>query len=122
MSTTQTTDQDWSEARLQAECHQWHWNEDEFKPFRRLLFTVNNNAHNRIKGAINKAVGVVPGVSDMVYLAFGVHCIELKKPGERQSPEQRDFQAKATAQGHQYHLVRSLEEFKQLIYSIHQNG
>ena len=55
-----------SEAAIQGECVMWLWN---FKPETRYkLFEVNNNPLNKIDGARRKAMGMVAGVSDLIYL------------------------------------------------------
>lgn len=66
-----------------------------------------------------KAVGLVAGVSDTIFLWRGkAHLIEFKTPTGRQSAKQKEWQEKAEAQGFSYHIVRSLEDFKQLIEGI----
>ena len=56
-----------SEFKIQAECFQWHWN--NFPDQRGRLFTVNNNAPSAYAGSVMKAMGVVAGVSDMIWLS-----------------------------------------------------
>lgn len=103
-----------SELALQAECFQWHWN--TFPAERGLLHANNNNSQNAVKGSFNKATGVVSGVSDMEYCKGGrMLFIEMKTETGTQSLKQRDFQAQVEAEGFRYEIVRSFEQFKQLI-------
>ena len=73
---------------------------------------VHNNAVNSIQGAQLKAQGMVPGVSDMIYLSpnGGPVMVEVKKSGGQQSPKQREWQKLVTEAGYRYIVVRSLEE------------
>jgi len=55
-----------SEATIQSKAFQNLWNS---RPdLRGRIFAINNNSINGIKGAMNKAMGVVAGVADMCYL------------------------------------------------------
>jgi len=105
-----------NEGALQAICFQWHWN--TYPAERRMLFHVQNKAKNKIEGSRFKAMGVVKGVSDFVYIArSAVHFIELKTKTE-QSDEQVEFETKVKARGHSYHVVRNFGEFKKLILCL----
>jgi hypothetical protein len=104
-----------SEASLQSKAFQNLWNS---RPdLRGRVFAINNNSQNGIKGALNKAMGVVAGVADMCYLKpEGKTCwIEWKTESGRQSPEQVKFQQLCISLGHEYHIVRSEQEFLAVI-------
>lgn len=64
-----------------------------------------------------KAMGVVQGVSDLIYLKPGgsVIFIELKTETGTQSPEQRKWQQKVESAGFKYFIVKSLTDFKKLL-------
>jgi hypothetical protein len=80
------------------------------------LFAVTNNSVNRIKGAMDKALGVVAGVSDMVYVCDKVTVfIEFKVGADKQSDAQRAFMEKVRALGHVYVIVSTFEEFQQVV-------
>lgn len=65
-----------------------------------------------------KAMGVRNGASDMVVVLTGkVLFIETKDPLGTQSAAQIDFEEVVTKLGHEYHVIRSLEQFKQLIWN-----
>jgi hypothetical protein len=106
-----------AEAQLQEACTKWFWNVIG-EPYRRMLFHVNNNSTGSVRGAQNRSLGVVRGVSDLVFISFGETIyIELKLPGRTQEPEQIDFMNKVLERGHRYILCYSFEGFKNLIYT-----
>jgi hypothetical protein len=102
------------EFKLQAQCFRYHWNE---RPQERgRLFTVNNNSGGKFEGAIMKAMGVVAGVADMMYLSdAGLIALEFKTPTGRQSPAQKEWQETIEAAGYRYVIIRTFEEFKQTL-------
>jgi hypothetical protein len=114
-----TTDLEFNgyENDLQSKCFQWAWN---FYPeYRRLLFCVNNNSENAIKGSMNRALGVVEGVSDMVQIYYkGVAFLEFKRATGRQRDKQKDFEAKCKMTGHLYILIRSFEAFQYVYLTL----
>jgi hypothetical protein len=66
-----------------------------------------------MEGSRFKAIGVVKGVSDMIFVGKGkVLFLEMKTGVGVQSNEQIEFQAKVKSRGHRYFVVRSFEEFK----------
>lgn len=80
------------------------------------VFAINQNSHNRIKGSMNKSLGVLPGVSDMAYLVNGsVVWIEWKTESGKQSPDQKSFEQLVTRMGMRYFIVRSEVEFLEVI-------
>lgn len=101
-----------SEDQLQSTCFQWHWN--NYPHERGMLFHVNQKSRNAVEGNRMKAMGVVPGVSDMVYLKGPVF-IEMKSDTGKQSPDQKRFQELTEALGYRYVICRSFEEFKEII-------
>ena len=103
-----------SEAQIQAACVTWLWN--TYPQTRGLFFAVNNNSEHVARAMNRKAVGLVAGVSDTIFLWRGkALLIEFKTPTGKQSAKQKEWQAKAEAQGFSYHIVRSLEGFQDLI-------
>jgi len=74
---------------------------------------------NGISGAIAKAMGIIPGVSDTIFLWEGVaHLIEFKTETGRQSPDQVHWQLFVEKAGFDYYIIRSLEQFQGLIEDI----
>ena len=106
------------EAKLQARCFLWHWN--EYPEDRRMLFHIDNNSYNRIIGAQKKALGVVRGPSDLCYVIDAGHVVWLEcKFGDGvQSEEQKEWERKVTQRGHIYILFRTFEEFQKIIRRI----
>jgi hypothetical protein len=59
------------------------------------------------------------GVPDLLFYYRGqLHGIELKTEKGRQSPKQKEFQAKFEKEGGQYYIVRSIDNFVSLVQSI----
>lgn len=103
-----------SELQLQSKSFTHLWN--NYPELRGRVFTINNNSENRIKGSINKALGVIAGVSDMVMLIRNtVIWIEWKVESGRQSKQQIEFQKLVESLGMEYHIVRTQEEFIDLV-------
>lgn len=118
------------EHNIQAACVRWfnlQWPE-----YRGLLFAVpNGGARSKATAGKLKAEGVVPGVADLIllvpgfviselkdgYLAKECHglCIEMKTAKGRQSPEQKEWQAKVEGEGYGYRVCHSLDEFMNTI-------
>ena len=106
-----------SEIKAQAKAFTNLWNA---RPdLRGRVFAINNTSVNGIKGSMNKAMGVVPGVADMCFLKpEGRTCwIEWKTDTGKQSPHQVNFQRLCLSLGHEYHIVRNEEEFLKVINS-----
>jgi len=103
-----------SELQLQSNAFTHLWN--NYPELRGRVFTINNNSQNKVKGAINKALGVIAGVSDMVMLIpNGVIWIEWKIDTGRQSKQQVQFQSLVEELGMKYYIVRTQEEFISLV-------
>jgi len=104
-----------TELRLQQECFVWHWN--NYPKQRGLFFRIKNEGTNRISGAIDKASGVVAGVSDSCLLlpdGRGVIFVEFKLDKGKQSESQRNWKNTLADHSYQYYIIRSLTEFKEL--------
>lgn len=114
------------ESRLQQQCVYWFRTQ---YPHYAMLMThpINEGSGHseidRMRQAIHKKEGTVRGVPDLllfmpaVYNAltyFGLG-IEVKTATGRQSQEQKDYQKIFEAAGYKYVIVRSLEEFKQVV-------
>lgn len=85
-----------------------------------LFFAIPNGGHRNIQTAARlKAEGVTAGVSDLMLLIsrHGYHalCVEVKTMVGRQSENQRSWQAKVESQGFKYAIVRSLDDFADLM-------
>jgi len=101
----------YDELKMQSDAFTELWNT---RPdLRGRLFTINNNSENAIKGALNKASGVLPGVSDQAFICRDGKTVwfEWKTPDGIQSPAQEAWDTLVTKLGHTYVIVRSEEEF-----------
>lgn len=106
-----------TELQLQAQCFTWFWN--TFPEHRQMLFSVNNNSVNAIKGQQMKQIGVVKGVSDFILITWAkVHFIELKTETGFQKPEQKTFEAKVLIRQHDYYIVRDFKSFQELCFKL----
>ncbi len=101
----------YSEAGLQAQCFMHFHN--HHPALRGRLFLVHNTPRNKIDGARLKAMGMVAGVSDMIYLRDGQPplCLEFKTDTGRQAPAQIEWQKVAEATGCEYRLIRTFDDF-----------
>jgi hypothetical protein len=115
--TGQYTKSSREESLIQASCIEWFKNNYCLKHHnpRFDIFSVPNEAtwnNNNFK-----ALGVRKGVSDLiVVLNNKILFIEMKDPKGNQSEEQIDFEEVLTNLGHEYFIIRSLEQFKKLIW------
>lgn len=89
------------------------WFKREYPEY--ILFSTNNEACYTRKTYFAEA-GMLTGVSDLVVvLPSKVIFVELKTSDGRQSPNQKDFEIKITSLGYNYYIIRSLNDFKELI-------
>lgn len=115
------------ESRLQQQCVAWF--RAQYPQYAMLLtHPANEGNGNRVSGAIHKAEGTVRGVPDLllfvpsvfgtgVYEGLACHGlgIEMKTATGRQSQEQKDFQLAFETARYGYRIVRSLEEFREVV-------
>lgn len=106
-----------TESRLQQECFVWLWNSHH--ELRGLYFRIKNEGTNKISGARDKAMGILPGVADSCLLISGTaKFIEFKTEIGRQSETQKSWQKTVTDAGYEYFIIRTLNEFKCLIHDL----
>lgn len=103
-----------AEHRLQRACVEWF--RLQYPALRGVLVAVpNGGRRDAVTGARLKAEGVVAGASDLVLLKpnrfYGSLCIEMKTPGGKQSPAQKEWQKAVEAAGDKYVLCRSIGDF-----------
>jgi hypothetical protein len=108
-----------NENNLQADIYKWFNNTYCLKNManRGLIMSIPNGGTRNIREAMTfKATGLLKGASDLIVIfPNGKLCfIELKMPKGIQSAEQKDFESRVKLLGYEYHLIRSLEEFKLL--------
>lgn len=106
-----------SELSLQSKCYQWFHN--KYPEYRGLLFHVNNKAKNSIEGNKFKAIGVVAGIPDLLFVFGGkLHPIEMKTEQGTVSADQKEIHEKWKLQGITPVVCRSFEQFQEIIISI----
>lgn len=106
-----------SEDKLQSECYLWFHN--EFPELRGLLCYNLNNSMNKIRGMTDKAMGLQPGRSDMVFYYKGqAFMIEFKTLDGVKSKNQKEWQKVIERSGFSYSIVKSLDEFQTLILRL----
>lgn len=83
-----------------------------------LLFAVpNGGSRNAVEAVKLKETGTLSGVSDLILLAKSSRAIfiEVKSSTGRQSPTQKEFEARVNELGFEYFLIKSTKEFIELI-------
>lgn len=109
------------EAKIQSECFIWYNNTYclKFHEPRGLMFSVPNElgGKNAISTALAKSTGLMSGVSDTIVILPNGRLIfvEFKTSKGVQSKSQKEFEQRVTSHGYGYYIVRSFEEFKELI-------
>jgi hypothetical protein len=80
------------------------------------LHVPNGGARPKVEAAILTGLGVRAGAPDLVLLSgHGSYCIELKVPGGRQSPAQRDFELDCVRLGIRYAVCTSINEVDEVL-------
>ena len=110
-----------SESALQQQIFNWYNNNYCLKNMtkRGLMFSIPNGGTRNIMEAMTlKATGLLKGASDLVVILPNGKLIfvELKQPKGVQSPEQKDFENRVILLGFEYHIIKSLDEFKKIIH------
>lgn len=117
------------EDNIQMRCVSWF--REHYPDLAPLLFHPNNEAYfggfartpeeRAIKGKRAKDKGVTPGVADLILLfakaPFHGLCIEMKTMKGSQEPAQREWQRIVERNLYRYEIVRSFEQFQNLIES-----
>lgn len=106
------------ESQIQQSCFKWF--RLQFPDLAMLMFAVpNGGSRRRIEAAIMKSEGVTAGVADVLFLYSNSEyhglCIEFKTNTGRQQKSQKCFQQAVEAQGYQYAIVRSIDDFIELV-------
>lgn len=106
------------EDNLQRSCVQWF--SLQWREYAGLLHhSPNGGKRNAIEAAKFKAMGVRAGFPDLILCVarHGYHglFIELKTAKGRQSDNQKYYEYVLEEQGYRYEVVRSLEDFRNLI-------
>lgn len=108
----------YAESRLQQSCVTWFRYQYPHLAF--LLWHPKNEGNgDQVAGARAKAEGVVPGVPDLILAIPSVYhcmlCLEMKTPRGRQSDSQRRYQAYAETATAEYHVIRDINTFQDVV-------
>lgn len=110
-----------NESAIQQQCYIWFNNTYCLKHHnpRLIMFSVPNEGKNAIEQSRKKQIGMLSGASDtiIVFPNKVVFC-EFKDDKGRQSEKQQDFEERVKSLGHEYWLVRSLEDFQSNLESF----
>ncbi|MGL4336351.1 MAG: VRR-NUC domain-containing protein [Turicibacter sp.] len=107
-----------SENKIQQEIVMWFRNTYCTKKNnpRYTIFSVPNEGTDVKEQQYKKSIGMMSGVSDLiVVLNRIVLFVECKDEKGKQSENQIEFEQIVTDLKHNYFIVRSLEEFKEII-------
>lgn len=110
---------DITENRLQQNAFCWLWN--TYPALRGLYFEIHNNAFSAQSGMRHKAIGRIAGVADNCLLlpgGSGTIFFEFKSTTGKQSPAQEQWQGLVARSGYQYHIIRGLQEFQNIVRSV----
>ena len=107
-----------SERQIQIRCVSWF--RARYPEASKVFFSVPNGSFRNAWTAKNlKDEGALSGVADLILLVprhgYAALCIEMKKPGGKQSDSQKAFQEAARAFKNKYVVCYSLEEFQAIV-------
>ena len=103
-----------SERQIQIRCVSWF--RARYPEASKVFFSVpNGGARNAWTAKNLRDEGALSGVADLILLVprhgYSCLCIEMKKPGGRQSQSQKDFEEAVRAYKGKYVVCYSEEEF-----------
>lgn len=106
------------EHRIQSACVRWF--RLQYPKMKHNLFAVpNGGKRDAVTGAKLKEEGALAGVADLILLKsnrfYGALLIEMKTPKGSQSDSQKEWESKITQDGYKYVVIRSLDEFRQVV-------
>lgn len=103
------------EQTLQSKCYRWFKNTYPQEYGR--MWMQYNNPKSQQSGFYLKAQGMVAGVSDLAFIRKDgkMIFIEMKTEKGRVSDEQKWWQGVVTGCEAEYHIIRTFEEFQELI-------
>lgn len=106
-----------TEDYLQNQCWIWFTNNHRDKG---LFVAIPNDESNPVQSKRKRLTGRFKGAADVVLILNQgrVVWVEFKLPKGRQSEAQIRFESLVTELGHQYHVCRSIEQFKELVKTI----
>lgn len=88
---------------------------------RGLIFAIPNGGMRNIREALKlKATGTLSGASDLIVILPNSKLlfVEVKTEIGIQSDVQKEFEKRVNELGYEYHLVRSLNDFKYIVQTF----
>lgn len=101
-----------NEAKIQVEIVKFLWSRGFY------VFSIPNEAagSNAIRQGQMITMGLRPGVADLCVLLPGkVVFLEVKTATGKQSEHQKKFESRCIELGHEYHVVRSVEDVERIM-------
>ena len=85
-----------------------------------ILLAIPNEARRNVRtGAIMKAMGMLSGASDLIFIHKGnVYFFEVKTDKGKQTDTQKEFEKRVIEQGFKYFVIRSANEALNIIVQI----
>lgn len=108
------------ESKLQQSIFVWYNNNYCLKTHenRAMIFSIPNGGTRNVREAVAlKRTGLLAGASDLIVITpkGKLMFVELKIDKGKQSENQIEFEQRVKKLGFEYHIVRSLQEFKKII-------
>lgn len=105
------------EAKLQASCVMWLWN--TYPETRGNFVLIDNNATSMIATMQKRSMGLITGAADTFFFwNKKLYFIEFKTLVGKQSEAQIKFEHIANVHSEGYFIIRTLDNFCNLIKSI----
>jgi len=107
-----------TESRIQQEIVKWFRNNYclKFHKPRYIIFSVPNETKDVKELMYKKSFGLMSGVSDLIVIMENkIIFVEVKTEKGLQSKKQKEFQKRVEDLRFEYHIVRSLEQFKKVV-------
>lgn len=106
-----------TEDKIQSECVKWARNTYKELRFFGVVAIPNGGTRHKIEAMKLTSTGVVAGFPDLIITMPNGHIffVEMKDEKGKQSQAQIDCQNWMEERGIEYHLINSIEKFKQLI-------
>ena len=108
-----------SESKIQQEIVMWYKNAFcliHHNPRRMILSIPNEGSQGRIGNL--QQTGLYSGAADLLVIHNTIIFVECKDDKGTQKPKQINFQQHCEQMGIDYHIVRSLQDFKDVILNL----
>jgi hypothetical protein len=109
-----------TENKIQQQMFVWFQNNYSLKDNVKGIFaSIPNDSKDAKEQMRKKATGMKVGHSDFnIYMNGRCYFFEVKTPTGVQSDSQKRFESEVKSLGFEYYIVRSLDEFKNIIHYL----